>query len=195
MTSRTLDLKDLITDAWDRALKKAKRDGESAGQTHRERSSAWIDCLGTGFQEHYSEPSQLVFWRHNYDNQRQFGLNELLFDLLVCQVEELESARHKIPLQFVSKCHWLVESELDNESTREITKDFSKLIMGRSDNKLFISSYQGTRQEQVLDMCSKMAGYCKGELYMCFIDHPKKWRDAPKAPVVFQWNHGSWNPL
>ena len=199
MTSRNPDLKTLIIDAWEKALARTTGGGspagESAGQTNRDRSGAWVDCLGRGFQEHYHDQGQVVFWRQNDSNRGEFGLNELLFDVSVCQVEEVLSIEHETPLPFVSKCHWEVESELDDANSREITKDFSKLVMGLSDNKLFISSYQATRQEQILNMCSGIARHCTGKLYMCFIDHPRNWGEGPDGPVVFQWDGGRWNQL
>ena len=199
MSSSNLDLKALIKGAWEEALRLTKEApipaGTSEGQVNSERSRAWVDCLGKGFQEHYKPPNQLVFWRQNECNRQEFGLNELLFDVSVCQVGEVKSVTRDVSLQFVSKCHWQVESELDTSNSREITKDFSKLIMGNSDNKLFVSAYQGVQQEQVREMCSEMARHCTGNLYMCFIDHPEKWESCPNDPVVFRWEDGEWKRL
>ena len=199
MVSENLDIKTLITGAWEKALHRAVQTTgeESRGPVHRDRSSTWVDCLGKAFQKKYQGEGQLVFWRQNKSNKKEFDLNELLFDVSVCKVNEVESIEKKIMLQFVSKCYWQVESELDDGDSREITKDFSKLVMGLSDNKLFVSSYQGARQEQILSMCSRIARKCAGNLYMCFIEHPKKWEQNPAAPVVFRWDSNvlSWDEI
>ena len=195
MSSSNLDLKALTTGAWEKTLRLTKEAGKPDGQVHSERSGAWVNCLGEGFQEHYQNQDQLVFWRQNADNRSKFGLNELLFDVSVCQVEKVKSISQWTPLQFVSKCYWQVESELNDSNSREITKDFSKLIMGNSDNKLFISAYDKVHRKRVLEMCSEMAGHCTGKLYMCFIDHPRKWEGNTCAPVVYRWEDSEWKPL
>ncbi|MYA49254.1 MAG: hypothetical protein F4185_01755 [Chloroflexi bacterium] len=197
MVSENLDIKTLITGAWEKALHRALQTTgeESRGQVHRDRSNAWVDCLGKGFQEKYQGEDQLVFWRQNNSNKSEFRLSELLFDVSVCKVDEVQSIEKKKTLQFVSKCYWQVESELNDSDSKEITKDFSKLVIGLSDDKLFVSSYQGARQEQILSMCSSIARKCAGNLYMCFIEHPNKWKQNPAAPVVFRWDSDKWNPL
>ena len=162
MTGKNFDLKNLIRDAWENTLKKTAGVDDSAerstAQINRERSIDWVDYLGKGFREYYNNDDQCVFWRKNQGNRKQFGLNELLFDISVCQIKEVPSIRHGKPLPFVSKCYWQVESELNDSDSREITKDFSKLVMGHSDNKLFISSYrdnhQKRSQEKVFKNCS-----------------------------------------
>ena len=199
MTSSNLDLKALITGAWKETLRWRNEsqitDGKPERQINSERSSTWVNCLGESFKEHYQNQDQLVFWRQNECNRPEFGLNELLFDVSVCQVKEVKSLRQGISLQFVSKCHWRVESELDISDSREITKDFSKLIVGNSDNKLFISAYGEEQREQVLEMCSEMAGHCTGKLYIGFIDHPGKWEDCTRPPKVFRWEDSKWKEL
>ena len=199
MSSNDLDLKALITAAWKKTIRWTEETpipgGKPEGQVHSERSGAWVNCLGEGFREHYQNEDQRVFWKQNGSNRREFGLSELLFDVSVCQVGEVKSVSREIQLQFVSKSHWQVESELNDSNSREITKDFSKLIMGNSDNKLFISAYGGEHRKQILKMCSEMARHCTGKLYICFISHPAKWRCCPSDPEVFRREPGEWKRL
>ena len=199
MTDMNIDLGTLINEAWENTLKHpvcAEEPRErKPGQIHRDRSSGWIDCLGESFQGHCTNEGQRVFWKKNTSNRSQFTLNEFLFDISVCQIKEVLSIRQRTPLSFVSKCYWQIESELNNSSSREITKDFSKLVMGHSDNKLFISSYQGIHQEEVKGLCSEIACYCTGHLYLCFIDHPEKWSEKPENPVLFSWEDNNWKRI
>ena len=199
MTDMNNDLGNLIREAWKNTLKRtvcAEGSAEKAtGQVHSDRSSGWIDCLGESFQGRYTNEDQRVFWKKNSSNRSQFNLNELLFDISVCQIKEVPSIQKGAPLSFISKCYWQIESELNNHNSREITKDFSKLVMGHSDNKLFISSYQGIHQEEVKDLCSEIACYCTGSLYLCFIDHPEKWAEKPENPALFGWEDNGWKRL
>ena len=199
MTVIDIDLGTLIHEAWKNTLKKtvcAEGSAENSnGNINSDRSSGWIDCLGTSFQGHFNKDGQCVFWKKNDSNRKQFNLNELLFDISVCRIKEVLSISQGTLLPFVSKCYWQIESELNNQNSREITKDFSKLVMGKSDNKLFISSYQGSRQENAKVLCSKIARYCTGSLYLCFIDHPEKWAGKPESPVLFRWDDNDWKRL
>ncbi len=199
MTDRSIDLKALIQKSWDRAVKAAASSENSSKrplrQIHNDRAASWIDSLGKGFREHYSHEDQRVFWKQNGDNYSDFTLNELLFDISVCQIGYVESIKRGVPLPYISKCLWQVESELDNSNSREITKDFSKLVMGRSESQLFVSSFQDIRQEQVKSMCSKIASYCSSNLYLCFVEHPEEWSNEPKMPSLFKWEEGNWRCL
>ncbi len=136
MNGGNLNLHKLILSAWTNALKNsAEVQGTSemaGGRVNREASDVWLDCLGQEFRKYYDDKNQRVFWKGNSENRGQFGLNELLFGISVCQVEEVPSIGKGTLLPFVSNCHWQVESELNDSDSREITKDFSKLVMGQS---------------------------------------------------------------
>ena len=164
------------------------------GQPNRGMAVAWIDCLGKGFQEYYPDEHQRVFWRGNRCN-RDFELNELLFDISVCQIGYVKSIAKRTTLPYISKCFWQVESEFNDKNSREITKDFSKLVIGRSESKLFVSTYQDSRQQQILCMGSKIAGFCNGNLYLCFVAHPRTWSNGPKCPSLFKWEEDDWKLL
>ncbi len=184
--------KALIEKSWER-VKQGAHSNKSRGQTHGDRATAWINCLGEAFQEVYPNEDQRVFWRNNGCN-KDFKLNELLFDISVCQIGCVKSIVKRKPLPYIQKCLWQVESEF-NGNSREVIKDFSKLVMGRSENKLFVSSYQGERQKQALRMFSKVASSCGGILYVCFLEHPRKWSKGPKNPSLFKWEGNCWIPL
>ena len=95
MSSSNLDIKALITAAWEKTLRQTEEaqipDGKSEGRIHRDRSGAWVNCLGKGFRKHYQDEDQRVFWKQNESNTEQFGLNELLFDVSVCRVGKVKS--------------------------------------------------------------------------------------------------------
>ena len=195
MTDRNIDLKALIQESWDIAMKLANSsENLSKGppaQIHTDRASAWIDCLGNGFQGHYSDEDYRVFWRRNEANS-DFGLSELLFDISVCQIGWVESIKQRKPLPYISKCLWQVESEFNNKNSREITKDFSKLVMGRAESQLFVSTYQGTNQKKAMSMCARIANSCDSNLYLCFVEHPEEWSNDPKMPSFFKWEEKNW---
>lgn len=197
MADRKFDVRALIRKSWNNALNRGAYSEDTSnrrsGQANRYKASAWIDCLGEGFQDYYDNKDQRVFWRNNSCNS-DFGLSELLFDISVCQIGWVKSISQRKLLPYIAKCLWQVESEFNNKNSREITKDFSKLVMGRSESQLFVSTFQGNQQEQVLSMCSKIASCCKGNLYLCFIEHPEDWSNSPKSPSLFKWEYNEWSP-
>ena len=201
MTDVNVNLKELINEAWKNSYQETiGADGFSAtdkGKLHRDRGSTWVKCLGQGFAGYYSNKGQRVFWKGNKCNKREFGLQELLYDISVCQMEKVESlGKNKKRLQYVARALWQVESELNDSDSREITKDFSKLVMGDSDNKLFISSYQNSNennnQDRAKEMCSKMARHCTRSLYLCFIPHPRDWNKSSESPLLYKWEKDHW---
>lgn len=198
MKGKKIDLCQVIDSAWTNTLGEIRDARNTAdrteGKVNREASGVWVDCLGKEFQKCYCDKYHRVFWMANTENQGQFRLSELLFDISVCQVEEVPSIAKGVLLQFVSSCHWQVESELDDSDSREITKDFSKLVMGHSAKKLFISSHQGVNQTRVKELCSHMAQRCAGQLFLCFVDHPRNWGGKPVPPVLFRWKDNDWRP-
>ena len=115
---------------------------------------------------------------HNYSNRKDFGLNELLYDILVCKVGDVESSIHKKRLCFIKEVLWQVESEFAH-NTRSALIDFNKLVLGSGRNKLFIASQvkKGT-ENSFLSVLKPAAGYCMGDVYVAMIPHPSHWVDA-----------------
>ena len=195
------NLKGLISEAWSEALK-SSQDIDLCEQSqrwiNRERSKKWMSSLGKQFRSQYDLPGKdRVFWIGNPENKCDFGLQEMLFDLAVCQISTVNSYRKK-QLHFITKCHWLIESEFNQKNSREIVKDMSKLVMGSSENKLFVASHKPTDPEWgngILNMCSKIAKHCDGKLFFCFIAHPEDWGEQPTPPPsVHEWIDGDWKP-
>ena len=182
------NIKEVIIAAWTTARHEAREWENNA------KAANWVDCLARGFQSQYQAANQRVFWRKNPSNQKEFSLNELLFDIAVCEVQWVPSVAKRTQLPFVAKCYWQVESELNDKNSREITKDFSKLVMGKSDSKLFISSFSDPRRERTKELCAKIARYCRGNLYLCFIPHPRDW-GKNSNPEVLRWAGDHWCPL
>lgn len=213
------DVKELIEKAWESAQESvgteltphATLPGKSSkGGVHRERSARWVDALARELKRLYKgdDGNVRVFWRGR-KKDLDFKLSELLFDIAVCETEKTKSMGQRKKLPFVSRCLWLVESELAEKSqSRSIVVDLSKLVMGRSEFKLFVAGVpldtpsRSHREAKILDMCEKVAGRCSGTLYFCFIPYPSVWQelDADEyGPSVWLWREAGqpkvWIPL
>ena len=202
------EVKDMIVSAWKNARKNAPpASNQAKGYVHRKRSEVWVNALAEKLVELYErDPGDIrVFWRGQKDSD--FILNELLFDVAVCELEETRSIDKGKPLPFVNKCLWLVESELQTDNSRPIIVDLSKLVMGSSERKLFVAGLSlgelkkdsgDRRKGEVLKMCKKAAARCGEPFYFCFIPHPKAWNELDVdeyGPSIWLLHEGEWQPI
>ena len=189
----------IIECAWNHARREAD-DGSDVGKRNRKRSSQWVCALAEAFQREYRDPGvHRAFWVGNCENRKQFDVNELLFDVMVCSVSTVESLqRHSNRLDFIDQCHWQVESEFHPSNSRAVIVDMSKLVVGSAENKLFIAAHRDseTGEQGLLKLCAGIARRCTGNLYFAFVAHPDDWDDdPPKPPVLYEWLAGYWERI
>ena len=207
------DVKEMIVKAWQsiqESVGTATLPGKSSkGRVHSKRSAGWVDALARELKRlcKGDDENVRVFWMRRKDSD--FKLSELLFDIAVCETEKTKSIGQRKKLSFVSRCLWLVESELaKDKQSQSIVVDLSKLVMGRSEFKLFVAgvpldaSSRSQREAKILEMCEKVADRCSGTLYFCFIPYPSVWQelDADEyGPSVWRWGEAGqpkvWIPL
>jgi len=171
------DVKQLLQEA----LKKAQSEpdaGETTQRINSNRSRYWLKALAEQFQKRYEGDSEIrVFSKTDPSNRKDFGLNELLYDVVVCRVSEVESSVRGKKLLFIKEVLWQVESEFAHNS-RSTLVDFNKLVLGSAQNKLFIGS-QGRKgkEDSLLNVLKPAARVCAGHVYVALISHPAKWKD------------------
>lgn len=200
----------IINDAWKRASDGAEDEADKQMQNSC-RSKKWVDELAKGFRGAYDreysdiarENPYRVFWGKNGGNEKHFRRNEFLFDVMVCSVSTVESLQHKSNcLEFIYRCHWQVESELNRKDSREVVIDMCKLVLGSAENKLFVGAHRKTKRKKLRGICGSIASRCQGKVYLAFVAHPEDWakkRDdgckQPEDPMVYEWLAGDWVPL
>ena len=153
--------------------------GKTTQKINMNRSRNWVQALTEQFKKKYDGDSRIkIFSKSDNSNRKDFGLNEILHDVLVCKVDEVESSVHKKKLCFIKEVLWQVESEFAH-NTRSSLVDFNKLILGSAENKLFIASQvkKGT-ENSFLKILKPTAGYCTGDVYVSMIPHPSDWTDT-----------------
>jgi hypothetical protein len=172
------DVKQLLNEALQQAQSEPDI-GETAQKVNMNRSKNWVKALAEQFKKRYEGDTEVrIFTKSDYSNRRDFGLNELLYDILVCRVGEVESSIHKEKLCFIKEVPWQIESEFAHNS-RSVLIDFNKLVLGSGENKLFVASKvkKGT-EDSFLRVLQPAAGYCTGDVYVGMIPHPTKWVDT-----------------
>lgn len=187
---------DVIHVAWRQASNAPSKETDKK-KRNRTRSSQWVCALAEAFQEKYNDTDvHRVFWLGNGENREQFGINEFLFDAVVCSVSSVESLqRQSNRLDFIDQCHWQVESEFNRGNSREVIVDMSKLVVGSAENKLFIAAHRNCGEEELLKLCAGIARRCSGNVYFAFVAHPDDWDDDPAEPVLYEWLAGYWEQM
>jgi len=172
------DVKQLLQEALKHAQSKPKK-GSTPQQINMNRSSYWVEALAEQFKKNYEGDSEIrVFSKSDPSNRKDFGLNELPYDVLVCRVGEVESSIHKKKLCFIKEVIWQVESEFAQNS-RSTLVDFNKLVLGSGQNKLFTcSQVRKGNEKSLLNVLQPAAKYCTGDVYVCMVPHPSKWESG-----------------
>ena len=194
------NLKDIVDAAWVAALESPVPDDPGKRSTrwvHGERSTRWVDALARQFQANYAlDRRHRVFWRGREGKVPHFGVKELLFDITVCSVSTtLSLQRPPQPLEFISDCHWQVESEFADSTTRPVIVDMSKLVLGSSENKLIVAARrddEGRGRQNILAQCADIAACCRTNVFFLFVSHPRSWLNAPSPPLLYEWTAGDW---
>ncbi len=193
MTVHRGNVLDVVNKAWARARDRQSQD-QDIGKRNRLRSSDWVCALAETFEKEYDVSDvHRVFWLGNDTNREQFGINEYLFDVMVCSVSTVESLqRQSNRLEFIDQCHWQVESEFNRSNSREVIVDMSKLVVGSAENKLFIAAHRTSGEQDLLKLCAGIARRCIGAVYFAFVAHPDEWDGTPTEPDLYEWLEGYW---
>jgi len=156
-------------------------EGGSDKLKNRNRSRNWVNCLARNFRSRFSSGDVRVFSKHDDLNRKEFGLNELLYDIVVCRIGYTWAATHNKEVPYVKEAIWQVESEF-KASMPAILIDFSKLILGSAPYKLFVGS-ACRNSEKILDSLIPVGNNCSGQVFISLIPHPKDWDKATGSEV------------
>ncbi|MEN3978545.1 hypothetical protein [Acinetobacter sp. CWB-B33] len=136
----TENLENALTTAFQLAKKKCDKHENkcfslnmSDGKKHNDRSKAWIKFLARELlkmtQASHPITDEDILFRSFYRNNSNkvtaeiFNLNEFLFDIVIAQMVEINSASHsKVKkLQAIKYGKWIVESEFQINNSRALS--------------------------------------------------------------------------
>lgn len=189
------DVHELVQAAYESARAKTNRTEQQESMTpqarNRNRSKEFVEALGEGFRERYVGRKSVAVLTKHYETpiqRRRFGMNELLYDVLVCDTAQVDSATKKEKLTYVTKGLWLVESEFARDS-RQAIYDFNKLVLGRGENLLFIGP-QTNDPEAFLAPLAAAAEACTTPLYVSLVPHPNDWGLKGRQVRTWEFKNG-----
>src|SRR4051812_11217023 len=98
---------------------------------HRKRSCAWVEGLADVLRKtlERADGEVRVFSKEYRDNRADFGVNEMLYDICVCETATCPTFSGRRPLRYITSALWLIESEFAKDSAAAV-KDFNKLVLG-----------------------------------------------------------------
>lgn len=188
-----IQLVPLLQNALSLACAKSESSQAAAYLLNRARSIAWVESVAQCFRDAFSaDPRIRVFSKYHAGNRRSFGLNELLYDVAVCRVDQCLAYGGKT-ICFVKQALWQIESEFAADSQQAIF-DFNKLVLGAAANKLFLGPVV-TSSDRFLNVLLPAARCCTGNVYTALLAHPKDWCETIAAPQVWRLEEDSWKEI
>lgn len=171
--------------------------GDSPGKIHRNRSKFFILALTEELRLHWSKVGNTtirVLSRDCENHRDEFGLNELLYDLLVCEIAEVKPPRKGYPETYVRRAIWQIESEFARDA-RKVVFDFNKLVIGNAPYKLLIASDRPAR-DLFLENFHPMALACEGStVYAALLRHPSEWEVGEDRVSLWRADEANWTRL
>ena len=170
-------------------------EGHDLAVVHARRSRNFVESLAGRLRAFYhDDPEVAVLSKGFSGNQERFGLEELLYDILVCRTAQTPSARGWKQLTVITRGIMAIESELA-PSSRQAMYDFNKLVLSAAEYKVFVGP-QVANERAFLAPLAKAAACCSGIVFAFFIPHPSEW--AADRPLVVRghlWRDGAWDAL
>ncbi len=165
------------------------------GRLHAARSRNFVEALADRLRATYRDDPQIdVLSKHFPGNRERFGLNELLFDILVCRTRQTGSANGSKQLTVVTAAIMAVESELARDS-RQAMYDFNKLVLCSSEFKLFVGP-RVANEAAFLAPLGKAAACCGGSVFAVLVPHPSEWSNSETLVVSgYRWQNMAWAAL
>ncbi|MFN8467940.1 MAG: hypothetical protein U0X20_20440 [Caldilineaceae bacterium] len=169
-------------------------EGSQPGTIHHNRSKQLVEAIAAGFRREYTDqPAVRVMSKHSSLNQSEFGLNELLFDVLVCEIGKTPSARKVAELTYIIRALWAVESEMARD-TRQALFDFNKLVLASSANKLFVGP-KVADPDAYLNVLLFPARCCSSSVFVALVPHPGLWGNCELSVDLWQLIDDTWRRI
>jgi len=179
-----------LTECIQKALLEASNAEEHETNTriaHSTRSSNFVSAIAEYFKSYYSDENIRVLSRKRPSNKEEFSVNELLYDITVCTIGKTPAKRKGFHLTFITGAIWEIESELEDGDYREALTDFNKLVLGDSENKLFIGTTKFDN-DFLLKTLALPAAKCRGNIYVALISHPRSWKNSISSVQIWQYH-------
>jgi hypothetical protein len=193
-----VNVKDVVLHSY-RAARGATIEARSLQQRHQLRAGALVAALADELHTQCAaqRPAAEVvrFTRADGEARATYSMDELLFDICVCEADVIHSMTHRIDLRYIRKALWQVQVEFEHDARATIAR-FSRLVLGSAENKLLVApltSDPAAVAELLAPVAMASAG--PGNVHLALVPHPSAWEIKPDRAVVYRLNDGEWNEL
>jgi hypothetical protein len=164
----------------------------NAPKLHRKRSSKFVERIASLFREDCKgQSSVFVLSRDSGAHRKDLGVNELLYDILICHTDlVISSDKHK-KLAFITNAIWQIESEFARDS-RQAIYDFNKLVVGNAANKLFIGPIVNDDAAFIRTLRAP-ARHCNGSVFVALVTHPGDWEKKDLEVRLWKLVEDNWH--
>lgn len=161
---------------------------------YKMKSSEFIKCLHTNFEEYYKNNTDIVIFSKEKPND-EFSRNEYLFDILVAEKGYTFSKVHKKKIPYIKKALIELESEFEQNVKASII-DFSKLICGHADYKIMILPFTNNHNNYLDPLAEIAVNDVDKNIAAVFIDHPSNWQNSDDLRFkTFKFNNNRFEAL
>ena len=169
--------------------------GTSPESLARARERAYVKTLATQLESAFEGEECRVFSAYGRGNRRDFGSEQLLFDIEVCRVAAASSAhRKKESFCYIAEALWQIEIEL-SQDWRQVVFAMNRLCCGTAVNKLIIAAQSADAHDIFLRTLEPGAAGCGGNLFLATISHPRNWEDEEETLKVWQIADSKWQAV
>lgn len=187
-------IRDILRDSYQKTLK-ALVMGTSPASLARARERAFVKALATQFEVHFAGEEFRIFSLYGRGNRADFGDEQLLFDIEVCQVAAASSAQRRTEsFYIVAEALWQIEIDL-SQDWREVVFAMNRLRCGAARNKLVIAAAPRSEQDSFLVTLEQVGAGCLGKLYLATIPHPRDWEDDEGMLMIWQFTEDEWQAI
>ena len=168
--------------------------GKTSGTVRHARSQMFVSSLGDILRRVFADVAGVRVLNRSYGgNKKTFGLNEVLYDVLVCEIGNVPAARSGQTLTFVKRSLWMIESEFA-KSSRAALYDFNKLVLGNSANKLFVAPRVADNASWLATLRPAAVEAVRdgSRLYCAQISHPREWKTQVSVVEFHRFVDGAW---
>lgn len=168
-----------------RAARREPLEARSSQQRHAARAAALVralsDELHTQCAAQCPATDVRCFTGADRESRSPFGLDERLQDICVCEVDVVQSLKHRIDLRYIKRPLWQVQVEFEHD-VRATIAAFNKLVLGSAENRLLLSPLNSD-PDGLAEMLTPLAASGSGTTYLGLTPHPSTW-DQPSEQVL-----------
>ena len=127
------------------------------------------------------------------EHRAPLGLDELMFDIVACEVTSATMPGTDLPRLLATRVLWEIVTAFDSSPAEALTR-FNKLVLGGGAAKLLIAHHT-PHDAAYLRALWTSARCCSGMVFAALITHPARWHREALTVSTFVAGERGWMPI